>query len=201
MPNERIVEIPWAFQQLPAEGVILDIGSCEATYHQDISTTRRHLHCLDPRNCRSDIPQGVTFYQQSLLGNTLPDHAYDAVLVLSTIEHIGLAHYDQKPIAMGDRFAIAEIARLLKPGCPLILTVPAGVSLTMSWSRQYSPDDLDRLLVGWCIQAEYRGYQAGEYNLIPREVVTQYSYRFGNAIDLSTGAGAVGLIVARRHTI
>src|SRR5689334_11754181 len=59
MPTERVIEIPWALSQLPQSGVILDVGSCDATYLQTIPQTDRTLHCLDPRDCRADLPPGT----------------------------------------------------------------------------------------------------------------------------------------------
>ena len=149
MPTERVIEVPWALMQLPQTGVILDVGSCDATYLGVIQQADRQLHCLDPRDCGPEIPRGAIFHQQSLIGNDLPEHAFDAVLLLSVLEHIGLPCYGQSPFADGDQLALAEVRRLLKPGCPVVVTVPAGQSKVVSWYRQYHPSTLGRLFRGW----------------------------------------------------
>jgi hypothetical protein len=190
MPNERIVEIPWALMQLPQSGIILDIGSCESVYLRSIPQPDRILHCLDPRDCSSEIPAEAVFHQQSIIGNDLPRAYFDAVLVLSTLEHIGLPHYGQKPFEEGDKLALAEIAELLKPGCPAILTLPVGRSKLTWWYRQYSPADLRQLFTHWEIEVVYWGYKDGNYVPISEEEVELYDYDYGH------GAKAVAGVIA-----
>ena len=194
MPTERVIEIPWCLQQIPQSGRILDVGSCEATYLGVIQQMDRELCCLDPRDCSGEIPRGATFYHQSLIGNTLPRRAFDAVLAVSVIEHIGLPCYEQEPFAQGDARALAEMRELLKPGAPVIVTVPAGQSKVMTWYRQYSPTDLRRLFAGWRAEIRYWGFEGGEYRPIPEDEVERHDYR--DRLDDHLGAGAMAAIVA-----
>jgi hypothetical protein len=193
MPSERVVEIPWALQQLPQKGCILDIGSCEANYLSIVWNGDRILHCMDPRDCEEVRKLGVPFHNQSVIGNTLPDHSYDGVLLISTIEHIGLWHYGQRSFPLGDQLTLFEVGRLLKPGSPLIMTVPAGISKVASWYRQYSPSDLKRLFKFWEAEFFYWGFneEQGEFEPISEEQVEQFDYR-----GFGYGAGAVAGIKA-----
>ena len=194
MPTERVIEIPWCLQQIPQSGRILDVGSCEATYLEVIQQMDRELHCLDPRDCSGEIPRGAVFHHQSLIGNNLPRRWFDAVLVISVIEHIGLPCYEQEPFPRGDRWALAEIRELLKPGAPAILTLPAGQSKVMTWYRQYSPADLERLFAGWRTEIRYWGFEDGEYRPIPDNEVERHDYR--DRLDDHLGAGAMAAVVA-----
>jgi SAM-dependent methyltransferase len=196
MTTERVVEIPWALARLPQRGRVLDVGSCEATYLRDVVNSGRELHGLDPRDCRTELPPEVRFHGHSLLGNDLPAASFDAVLALSTIEHIGLPSYGQPAFQGGDALAMAEIARLLVPGGRAILTVPAGLSKVASWYRQYSPEDLDRLLAGWVHEISFWAYEGRAYRPIDRDALDQYDYR--DRHDPDAGAGAVAGIVAWR---
>jgi SAM-dependent methyltransferase len=55
------------------------------------------------------------------------DCFFDAVLLVSTLEHIGIGgRYGSDEDSEGDKKAIKEIARTLKPKGLLILTVPFG---------------------------------------------------------------------------
>jgi hypothetical protein len=193
--TERVIEIPWSLMQLPQSGVILDVGSCDATYLRIIQQPSRILHCLDPRECSAEIPKGATFYHQNILGNTLPRAYYDAVLMLSTLEHIGLPCYGHRPFANGDRLALAEARALLKPGCPLIATVPAGQSKLVSWYRQYSPSTLRQLFRGWQTEISYWGFEGQGYQPIAESDVEQYDYRDYPVVG--AGSGALACIVAR----
>jgi SAM-dependent methyltransferase len=196
MTTERVVEIPWALQALPHRGRILDVGSCEATYLESLVNPGRELHCLDPRDCRSDLPPEARFHHQSLLGNDIPASSFDAVLVLSTLEHIGLPSYEQPAFPHGDVLALAEIARLLVPGGRAVLTVPVGQSKAASWYRQYSAEDLDRLLDGWIHEVTFWGYDGQAYRRIGRDELDQYDYR--DRHDREAGAGAVAGIIGWR---
>lgn len=196
MANERVVEIPWALMQLPHTGTILDVGSCEATYLANIQYPDRKLYCMDVRDCHTSIPAGAVFYRQSIIGNTLPRAFFDAVLILSVLEHIGLPCYEQEPFALGDRLSLAEVWGLLKPGCPVIVTVPAGQGKLASWYRQYSPAMLNSLFQGWRAEIRYWGFNGTQYQPISEHEVEQFDYR--DHPYIGAGAGAFAGIVAYR---
>jgi hypothetical protein len=195
MPNERVIEIPWAMMQLPQKGVVLDIGSWSATYLDSIPTADRKLHCLDPQDCRDEIPSDAVFHHQSIIGNSLPRYAFDCVLLLSTIEHIGLPTYGQNPFPDGDRLTLAEVAQLLTPQGYVVVTVPAGVSKITSWYRQYSPSNLSALFTGWDTQITYWGIEDEVYTPIDESNVESFSYRYG--WQEVGGAGAIAGVIAR----
>ncbi|HKH45151.1 MAG TPA: hypothetical protein VKM72_10850 [Thermoanaerobaculia bacterium] len=196
MTTERVIEIPWCLQQIPQSGRILDVGSCEATYLGVIQQVDRELHCLDPRDCARNVPPGAVFHHQSLIGNTLPRNGFDAVLLVSVLEHIGLPCYEQEPFPGGDALALAEAGELLKPGAPALLTLPAGQSKVVTWYRQYSPADLHRLFAGWRHEILYWGFTGGEYRPIPEDEVERYDYR--DRHDAGAGAGAMAAVRAWR---
>ncbi len=58
---------------------------------------------MDPRGCEDTIPPGVVFHRTSIIGNDLPRRFFDTILLVSTLEHIGL------PYSMSPRFR-TEIA-------------------------------------------------------------------------------------------
>ncbi|HVS63724.1 MAG TPA: DUF268 domain-containing protein [Thermoanaerobaculia bacterium] len=195
MTNERVVEVPWALAQLPQSGVVLDVGSCEATYLAAIVGPGREIHCLDPRDCSKSLPQGVTFHHQSIVGNDLNACSFDAVLFLSTLEHIGLPTYGQPLFCQGDRLALAETARLLRPGGRLVVTLPVGRSRMTTWFRQYSTADLEILFREWIWEVCYWGYEDDRFVPIEAGDVDGFEYRETFEQE-SFGAGAVAGIRA-----
>lgn len=64
------------------------------------------------------------------------------------IEHIGLGRYKDPLDIDGDKQAMSEIRRLLKPGGTLLLTVPFGKTTVTKLHRVYSYDKLMHLLAG-----------------------------------------------------
>lgn len=196
MPNERVIEIPWMLQKLPQAGRVLDVGSCGAVYLGAIHQPGRELHCLDPRGCPEEVPPGAVFHRMGLIGNDLPRAGFDAVVVLSVLEHVGLPCYGQEPFPRGDELALAEIGELLKPEAPALVTVPAGQSKLASWYRQYSPADLRRVFAGWRAEISYWGFDGERYLPIPESEVEEHDFR--DRRDLNAGAGALAAIQAYR---
>lgn len=196
MPNERVVEIPWALSQLPQSGVILDVGSGDSPYLESIPQADRELHCLDIHPHQATLSSKITFYQQHLIGNSLARNYYDAVLALSLIEHVGLPGYEPQPFRGGDKLAVAELWALLKPGCPAIITVPAGQSKITAVYRQYTPSALHNLFGGWQTEIVYWGFNGREYVRLAEPEVEHYDFR--EQLGQNVGAGAIAGIIARK---
>lgn len=198
MPTERVIEVPWALMQLPQTGRILDVGSCDANYLGIIQQSDRFLHCLDPRDCAANIPPGAIYHQQNLIGNDLPRAYFDAVLLLSTLEHIGLPCYGHNPFPDGDQLALAEVWELLKPESSVIATVPVGLGKVTSWYRQYTPAALHALFnTSWRVEISYWGFDGSRYVPITESQAEQYDYRDYPYIA-GAGAGALAGVVAHR---
>jgi len=92
-----------------------------------------------------------------------PDQSADAVTAVSTIEHVRSSH--------GDRVAVQEIARVLRPGGRAWLTVPfraAGSMIELDaelrhFQWHYSPDTLRSSLLGPSGLTERRRVLYGEH--------------------------------------
>ena len=58
---------------------------------------------------------------------SFPNNFFDVVYSVSTVEHIGFGGYgENKDVSMGDRKAVLEMARVLKPDGVMVVTVPCG---------------------------------------------------------------------------
>ncbi len=88
----------------------------------------------------------------------MPDGMFDAILVVSTIEHIGLSAYGQLTLDdEGDLKAMKELYRILKPRgiiitTPYIGNCPLRVS---SFGRDYNRQRLQKLVEGFRIVRDY----------------------------------------------
>lgn len=76
---------------------------------------RSHRHFLERLGHAADIGRRLFLETQDATGLTYPDAMFDAVFSISVIEHIP---------GNGDSRAMREIARVLKPGALVSLTVP-----------------------------------------------------------------------------
>ena len=102
-------------------------------------------------------PRRVVFVKRDVYGTGLPSNFFDAVVVVSTMEHIGLPVYGQVGFDVdGDVKAIGELRRILKPGGYLIITTPfAGRGFRIvPGERQYDIERLELLERGFEVVAE-----------------------------------------------
>jgi len=80
------------------------------------------------------------------------DNTYDAVVSISTLEHIGM---DNSRYTSNDRYrekiadafvvAVGELRRVLKFGGHLFITVPYGKYQNVGWLQQFNSELIDQL--------------------------------------------------------
>jgi SAM-dependent methyltransferase len=101
-------------------------------------------------------PRQVVFVKCDVRGTGLPSNFFDAVVVVSTIEHIGLPIYGQVGFDVdGDVKAIEELRRILKPRGYLITTPFAGRGFRIvPGEGQYDIERLELLERGFEVVAE-----------------------------------------------
>ncbi len=150
--NERIVEIPFVLRALgrvPLGARILDFGSSENALALSLATLGYEVTALDLRHYPFAHPS-LTAAASPLERWPDPEEPFDAVLCVSTVEHVGLGWYGEGRAASGaDRQAMERLRGLLVAGGLCVLTVPYG-----SWSvdevqRRYDRAHLDALVAGW----------------------------------------------------
>jgi SAM-dependent methyltransferase len=98
---------------------ILDIGS----YRHFVIGLLAHypVTTVDVRK-REPISSNETVLTCDAKDLKLPDHSFDAVVTLCAFEHFGLGRYGDTFDPDGDRKAIAQMIRVLRPGGHLIFT-------------------------------------------------------------------------------
>jgi 2-polyprenyl-3-methyl-5-hydroxy-6-metoxy-1,4-benzoquinol methylase len=185
--NERIIEIPYALRALaaaPASARVLDVGSAESTLALSLACLGYEVTAVDPRGYPFEHPRlrvesrGVEHLQDEAM--------FDAVLCLSTIEHIGVGAYGQPAAESTDRAAMRKIRELTRPGGLLVLSTPFGRAQPGAADRQYDRAGLDELLAGW---------EVDELLFARRTSTTEWIVET-DASDEATGR--VALVTARR---
>jgi SAM-dependent methyltransferase len=154
--NERAAEIPYVFRGLAglSPGArVLDVGAAESTVAFSLASLGYEVTALDPRPYPFSHPRLVTV--TSALGDWDSDRVFDAVICLSTIEHVGLGAYGLE--AGQDRADLAAMRRLhelTRPGGRLLLTTRFGKAGADSFQRTYDRDGIAELLTGWKVEDE-----------------------------------------------
>jgi SAM-dependent methyltransferase len=146
--SERIVERPWLFRHtavFPAGGRILDIGSSESLISLELASSGFQVVGVDIRDYPLHHPN-LQFLRADIRRTNLASSCFDAAVALSTIEHLGLGFYGDSREDHAADMAMQEIFRLLRPGAPLLITVPFGRSAVTPQHRIFDPESLRSLL-------------------------------------------------------
>ena len=146
--DERCVEYPWMLARLPERArIVLDAGSTLnhgfLLDHPALSGRTIHIMTLAPEE-QCFWRRGVSYFYEDLRDIPIRDGHYDAVICLSTLEHVGCdntlytgdaVHHEHRP----DDFvrAVHELERVLAPGGSLLLSVPFGVRRDFGSMRQF----------------------------------------------------------------
>lgn len=147
---ERIVEIPFVFMHLdvPRGSRVLDFGGTGSSIALHLASLGLDVTVFDLR------PYG--FYHPNLheaLGDFLHaevrEASFDVAIVVSSVEHAGMAAYGEGKFGDGDRRVMGKIRESLRPGGRLVLTVPFGRAGETTWYRVYDRKRLADLLDGF----------------------------------------------------
>lgn len=144
--NERILEIPFVFSQIGDKHLrILDVGACESPVSLSLASMGHSVTAVDTRKYPFPHPN-LNIVVQDITRHQRPNF-YDLIICLSTLEHIGIEVYGNRPAKDLDKQAIAQMYACLKPGGQLLLTTPVDISSGfVPGSRVYDLNTLKSLL-------------------------------------------------------
>jgi hypothetical protein len=77
------------------------------------------------------------------------DEGFDMIILLSTIEHLGVGAYGLDDAERLDLVAMRHLRTLLRPGALLVLTTPFGIAGVNSLERTYDVAGIQELLAGF----------------------------------------------------
>lgn len=175
--DERCVEYPWLLTRLrDGSGVLLDAGS--TLNHGFIldhpALQRKVLHILNlAPEAQCFWKKGISYLFGDLRNICIRDSYYDTIACLSTLEHVGCDNtfFTHNALHRDDRrddfvLAMQELARVLKPGGTLFLTVPFGVYRHFGFEQVFDQGLLSKAIAAFgqadkVIQTFYRYTSAG----------------------------------------
>ena len=140
--TERVIEIPWVLSRYRGEQRVLDVGYAFASdlyLSSLLGLGIPSLHGVD--RAAAPVPD-MSRSGGDLRALPYRDEVFDAVICISTIEHIGRDNTtygfgNEPPDPKGDVLALAEMARVLAPNGRLLISVPLGRREDHGWFLQY----------------------------------------------------------------
>lgn len=162
--NERIIERPFVFQNLPKKGRILDIGCSDSIMPIEIASLGYETYGNDLKKYPYRYP-GFKFIQGDAFKLDFPDNYFDAITCISTLEHVGLSKdFSGNTGKRKDKLLIEKIRKMLKKKGILMLTIPFGARriLENKYTRIYDSEECRWLFSGFRRIKQRYFYQKGE---------------------------------------
>ncbi len=155
----RGVEYPWVLQRLPPSGNVLDVGCATSFFAVILSKLGYQTYAIDLDEY-TYARTNLHFSKQDIRKTVFKNNFFDAVVFVSTLEHIGM--YDKgsivpRKINSEDFRAIAEAHRILKLKGKVLVTLPYGRELSFhdNWNaRIYDEDRIAQLFSNFKIIAK-----------------------------------------------
>jgi len=143
--TERMAEVPEFVRRvsrIAPTTPVLDVGCAGSFMPAHYIAMGYEVHGLDLRDPGLDI-DGFRFVRGDAARVELAQK-YDAITLLSTLEHCGFEHYGGN-VASGDADVIANLRRFLSPRGRFICSVPCGRPAELGWWRVYDEERLLRV--------------------------------------------------------
>lgn len=177
--DERIVEYPWVFSQLSSESItVLDAGSSlNHAFLLDrlpLERLKLTIMTLAPEK-RCFWRRSLSYVYGDLRQPVFADASFDAVVSISTIEHIGLnntllytseSSKNENDI-LGFVPAVKEFRRILKPGGVCLITVPFGRREVYDWYQVFDNVMVEKVVNAFEpteMLADYFGYSSSGWH-------------------------------------
>lgn len=149
--SERIVEYPLMFSRLQYLGEkekrkILDVGCYYSNFPIQLATMGFKTWAIDPEPYLLTHPNFV-FVNGDVTDTEFKSNTFDVVTSVSTIEHIGIGHYKDQVEKDGDKKAISEIRRIMKPKGKLLISIPVNKTFRIGKTQRfYDTKSINELL-------------------------------------------------------
>lgn len=123
-PTDRFIEYPFILEHLPSSPTtILDVGGSGSIFPLILRSLGHTTYMIDIREYA--LSYNLFFVKGNMCVSPFKDDFFDLITAVSSIEHIGLKGcYGQSEDLFGDKKAIKEIYRVLRPNGMFLMTVP-----------------------------------------------------------------------------
>ena len=134
---------------------VLDVGATSSLFIYELNK-RGYMTCgIDQRPYQEKLPNKIIFWTGDITeaqGIARPGKEiiiytkFDFITCISTIEHIGIGQYGDAICKDGDKKAIAEMYRILKPDGKLLITTHTHVYSRNTGNKGYTYNEFMELV-------------------------------------------------------
>lgn len=178
---------------------ILDFGCTGSWLSISLTSLGHDVHGIDLR----EYPikhRKTTFHQKDVL--QLEERDFDAVVALSTFEHVGLGAYGESIDLEAPGKVLDKFHDLIVHDGRLILTVPAGRPFTDRFTRSFAPDEIELLVTarGFILEKSlyFIRHDFTHWEPANRREMLNVSNEPVNYLKRHGGSNGVGCLVFRR---
>ncbi|OGF41635.1 hypothetical protein A2531_06365 [Candidatus Falkowbacteria bacterium RIFOXYD2_FULL_34_120] len=195
--SDRSLEYPWIIKNIDITGGrLLDVGSTSCDLFSNILPKKIEIHGinLNPQNPNN---KNIKFKYGDIRQTDYENNYFDCITCISVLEHIGVGgRYNSGEDPEGDKKAMQEMRRILKPGGTLLLTIPYGAKDVLPINKLYNKERIKKLYEGYEILEQkflkfYKKYglwlEASEEEASKTDMMRDYWY-------------ALSFIKAKKHS-
>jgi SAM-dependent methyltransferase len=160
----RLIEYSFAHANLDGRHQprrVLDVGCSGTRFPIELAKRGHEVYGIDVGGYPDQ--RLFSFVRGDATKMPFDDRFFDVVTAISSVEHIGLGRYGDATASEGDKEAMREIARVLKPVGHLLMTVPCGKD-TICYSKDGVP--LARVYSSSSLLELMRGFEVLEMSYI-----------------------------------
>jgi len=142
--NERTIEYLWILRNLDKnKKKVLDIGCSGSFLSYELIARGYDTFGIDIQGYY-EKPLEMKFYLSDIRSLPFENDFFDQIILVSTLEHIGIGTFGDPQYENGDLIALKEIKRLLTPTGKVFITVPYAEKSSITWHRFYDNQRLQK---------------------------------------------------------
>ncbi len=160
-PTDRYIEYPFVIRNLPKPPAkVLDVGCSGSFFPLLLASFGYEVYGIDIREYAiiNKIKfDNFRFVKEDIRKTSFSSNYFDAVIAISTLEHIGIAgrHGVLEEDLNRDKKAIREMKRILKSNGIVIITIPFGIArIIKPYCKIYNGSLVKKLIDDLIIEKE-----------------------------------------------
>ena len=153
--GSRLVENSWVLNNLGKGKNVLDVGCCCSFLLYELIGRGYNTYATDFNDY--DYKEKINFVKADLTKRMpFKKDFFDSIILISTLEHIGLGQYNDTLKKSGDIVALKNLKRILKPGGRILITIPISKEffLIKEKKRKYDKKALSVITKGFTLEKE-----------------------------------------------